>query len=72
MLAASKVPVAPPAPTIVCISSMNNIILGFFESSFRIALILSSNCPLYFVPATIDAISKETTRLSNKTRDTFL
>jgi hypothetical protein len=24
-----------------------------------VLLILSSNCPLYFVPATIDAISKE-------------
>ena len=31
MLAASRDPVAPPAPTIVCISSMNRIILSFFD-----------------------------------------
>ena len=44
---------------------------GFFESSFKIALIRSSNCPRYFVPATIEAISRLITRLSNNTRDTL-
>ena len=47
------------------------MIFGFLESSFRMALIRSSNCPRYFVPATIDAISKLITRLSNKMRETF-
>ena len=32
----------------------------------------SSNCPRYFVPATKEAKSKVTTRLLNKTLDTFL
>ena len=31
----------------------------------------SSNCPRYLVPATTEAISSITTRLSNKIRDTF-
>ncbi len=35
------------------------------------AFILSSNWPLYFVPATIDARSRATTLLLNRTLDTF-
>ncbi len=35
------------------------------------AFMRSSNCPRYFVPATMDAISRLTTRLSNKMRETF-
>ena len=31
----------------------------------------SSNCPLYLVPATIDAMSSDMTRLSNSIRDTL-
>ncbi len=46
------------------------MIFGFFCNSFRMALMRSSNCPRYFVPATIDAISNATTRLSNKIRET--
>jgi len=72
ILEASNEPLAPPAPTIVCISSMNKMTSLFFSSSFIIAFILSSNCPLYFVPATKAAKSSEITRLSNKTRLTFL
>ena len=34
-------------------------------------LIRSSNCPRYFVPATIEAISSDMTRLSKRMRDTF-
>ena len=71
MLAASSEPDVLPAPTIVCISSMKSITLGFFCSSFSIAFILSSNCPLYFVPATIAAMSRATTLLSNSTCDTL-
>ena len=47
------------------------MIFGFFCNSFRIALIRSSNCPRYLVPATIEAISSATTRLSNNTRETL-
>ena len=47
------------------------MILGFFESSFKIALIRSSNWPRYLVPATIEAMSREMSRLSNNTRDTL-
>ena len=48
------------------------MISGFFFSSFRMERIRSSNWPRYFVPATTAVISKATTRLSNKMRDTFL
>jgi len=48
------------------------MIFGFFESSFKIALMRSSNCPRYFVPATIEAISRLITRLSKRILDTFL
>ncbi|MNX23100.1 hypothetical protein D3C86_530920 [compost metagenome] len=68
---ASREPVAPPAPTIVWISSIKRIISSFFSSSFITAFILSSNCPLYFVPATKLARSRVTTRLWKRIRDTF-
>ncbi len=71
ILAASSEPLAPPAPTIVCISSIKRMMLSFFESSLRMAFILSSNCPRYFVPATIEARSRATTRLLNSTLETF-
>ena len=72
MLEASKEPDAPPAPTIVCISSINNIISGDFSNSFITAFILSSNCPLYLVPATNEARSREIILLLKSTLDTFL
>ena len=71
IFAASIDPEAEPAPTIVWISSIKRMIFGFFDNSFKIALIRSSNCPRYFVPATIEAISKLITRLSNNTRETL-
>ena len=45
---------------------------SFFSSSFIKAFIRSSNWPLYFVPATKLAKSKETILLSKRIRDTFL
>ena len=71
IFAASMDPLALPAPTKVWISSINKMMSGFFCSSFKTAFILSSNCPRYLVPATIEARSKETTRLSNNMRDTL-
>ena len=71
MLAASIEPGAEPAPTIVCISSMKRITSGLSFSSLRIVRMRSSNCPRYLVPATTEVISSDTTRLLNKTRDTF-
>jgi hypothetical protein len=44
-------------PTMVCISSIKRMTFEVLESSFNIAFILSSNCPLYFVPATMAARS---------------
>src|SRR6187200_1949269 len=64
MLEASNEPDAPPAPTIVCISSINKITSRFFSNSFMMAFILSSNCPRYLVPATKAAKSREITLLS--------
>ena len=68
---ASNDPEAPPAPTIVCNSSINKIISSDFSISVIIAFILSSNWPLYFVPATRDARSKVTTLLLWRIRETF-
>ena len=58
ILDASIAPSAPPAPTIVWISSMKIIISSSFLSSFITFFNLSSNSPLYFAPAIIDVISK--------------
>ena len=68
---ASRLPVAPPAPTMVWISSINKMISLFFSNSFITAFIRSSNCPRYFVPATILARSNVTTRLLKRIRETF-
>ena len=57
ILAASIAPSAAPAPTIVCISSINNIRFSAFFTSFKAFFILSSKSPLYFAPATIPEIS---------------
>ncbi len=71
ILLASSEPLAPPAPTMVCNSSMNRITSLFFSSSFMMAFILSSNWPRYLVPATNAARSNEITLLSNSTLDTL-
>ncbi len=63
--AASIDPDALPAPTTLCTSSMNRITLSTSISSSTTPLILSSNCPLYFVPAIKDVKSKDTILLSN-------
>ena len=70
-LAASIEPAALPAPTMVCISSINKIISLFLANSLSTPFILSSNSPRYFVPATNDAISRDTTRFPNNIRETL-
>ena len=50
ILAISKDPSLEPVPIIVCISSINNIILECSSISFIKFFILSSNSPLNFVP----------------------
>ena len=71
ILAASMEPCALPAPTMVCISSINSMTSGFLASSSRMFLMRSSNSPRYFVPATMEAMSSDTTRLPKSTRDTW-
>ena len=71
ILLASIVPSAEPAPTMVCNSSMNKITFLARRISSITALIRSSNCPRYFVPATIRAKSKVTTLLSRKSSGTL-
>ena len=61
---ASIAPSAPPAPTKVCNSSINITIFSAFFISSITALIRSSNCPRYLVPATIKAKSIMIIRLS--------
>ena len=68
MFAASMVPCALPAPMMVCISSMKRITSGLSFSSFMMLRILSSNCPLYFVPATTFAMSSVTILLFQSRR----
>ena len=64
ILAASTAPSALPAPTSVCISSMNKIISPAASSiSFRTDCRRSSNCPRYPAPASRLLISRPTTRL---------
>ena len=63
MFAASTAPSAPPAPTIVCISSMKRIIPFVSRISFTSRRIRSSNSPRYFVPATRFATLSCMTRL---------
>ena len=58
ILEASIAPSAPPAPTNVCSSSINIMILVERFISSMTAFILSSNWPLYLVPATISAKSR--------------
>ncbi len=64
MLEASTAPSAPPAPTMVCISSMK-VTISPSESAISLSTALrrSSNSPRYFAPATIAPISSATTRL---------
>ena len=57
MFDASIAPSAPPAPTMVWTSSKNRIISPSFSNSLIIFWRRSSNSPLYFVPATNEAMS---------------
>ena len=54
---ASIAPSAPPAPTTVCNSSMNRMMLSFSVTWLIKVLSRCSNSPRYFVPATTDAMS---------------
>ena len=55
-----------------CISPRANAgFSGFLCNSLRMERIRSSNWPRYFVPATTAVMSRATTRLSNKMRETF-
>ena len=59
MLAVSSEPCVEPAPTIVCISSMNIMVSCYFESDSMSCCMRSSNSPRNFVPATSDDTSSE-------------
>ena len=64
MLPASTAPSAPPAPTIVCNSSMNVTISPSASAiSLSTDLKRSSNSPRYFAPATIEPMSSAISRL---------
>ncbi len=71
MLEASIAPSAPPAPTIVCSSSMKMIVSGDSRISFMMFLRRSSNCPRYFVPATTLARSRVISRWLRSSSGTF-
>ena len=59
IFAISSVPAAPPAPMMVCISSMKRIMSLRLSNSFTSSFILSSKSPRYLVPATIPVMSRE-------------
>ena len=71
ILAASMLPCDPPAPMMVCISSIYIIISGFFSSSMSRLRTRSSNWPLNLVPATSAAMSSVSTRLPQSWRATL-
>ncbi len=65
MLPASTAPSAPPAPTIVCSSSMKTTTWPLeSEISLRTALSRSSNSPRYLAPATMPPMSSAIRRRS--------
>ena len=64
MFAASRLPDAPPAPTIVWNSSMKRITSGFAATSLIMDLSLFSKSPRYLVPATMEPKSKDISLLS--------
>src|SRR5277367_6044743 len=64
MLAASSEPSADPAPTRVCSSSIKTMAFWLSINSFMMVFSRSSNCPRYFVPATISERSSDRMRLS--------
>ena len=66
ILAASIAPSAAPAPISVWTSSITKITLPADFISSIIFFSLSSNSPLYFVPATRSPMSKVRTRFSSK------
>ena len=71
MFEASIAPSADPAPTIVCSSSMNKMMFLLLRISSITAFMRSSNCPRYFVPATMRARSRVMTRLSRRRSGTL-
>ena len=71
MFDASALPSVPPAPIIVCISSINRIISPASSISEIIFFNLSSNSPRYLVPANKVPISRTITLFPNKLLGTF-
>ena len=71
MFDASALPSVPPAPMIVCISSINRIISPASSISEIIFFNLSSNSPRYLVPASKVPISRTITLFPNKLLGTF-
>ena len=64
---ASMVPSAPPAPIMVCISSMKRITFFAAAISFMIFFSRSSNWPWDLVPATTEPRSRERMRFPDST-----
>ena len=71
MFEASMAPSAEPAPTMVCSSSMKRMMFLLLRISSITALMRSSNCPRYLVPATMRARSRVMTRLSRRSSGTL-
>ena len=69
ILAASRLPEAPPAPTMVWNSSMNRIRSGFSDASWMMPFRRFSKSPRYLVPATTEAISSERMRFLARAAD---
>ena len=73
ILPASIAPSLLPAPTIMCISSINKIISpACLSTSFNTLFSLSSNSPLNFAPAINELISRARTFLSRRPSGTSL
>ncbi len=71
MPAASMEPSALPAPTMLCSSSINRMMLRSFFTSLTTSFIRSSNSPRYLVPATRLPRSRDSRRLPIRVSGTW-
>ena len=69
ILAASRLPWPPPAPTMVWNSSMKSMMSGSLLTVLIMSLTLFSKSPRYLVPATTEAMSREMMRFLARTGD---
>ncbi len=69
-MAASTAPSAAPTPMMVCSSSINRMTFPAASTSSIVARMRSSKSPRYLVPATMEVMSRLTTRQERRSPGT--